>query len=43
MAKWKHALILVGIGLLAIVIDRKTKGKISGFLAGVPIIGPFLT
>lgn len=43
MAKWKHVAILIGVGLLFVVINTKTKGKIAGFIAGVPVIGPFLS
>ena len=39
---WKFWGLLVGAALLGVVIDRKTKGKVSGFLAGLPVVGPFL-
>jgi hypothetical protein len=40
---WKHIAKLVGIGLLFVVIDVKTKGKIRGLLASIPVVGPFLS
>jgi hypothetical protein len=39
---WKHIAKLIGVGLLFVVIDVKTKGKIRSVLASIPVIGPFL-
>lgn len=39
---WKHWAKLAGVGLLFIVIDVKTKGKIRSLLASIPVLGPFL-
>lgn len=39
---WKFWATVVGVGLLAIVINNKTKNKVGGFLAGLPVVGPFL-
>jgi hypothetical protein len=38
----KHILFLVGIAVLAIVVDKKTGGKISALIGKVPVIGPKL-
>lgn len=43
MKHWKHVAILVGVGLLFIVINTKTKGKIAGFIASIPVVGPMLS
>ena len=43
MKHWKHVAILLGVALLGVVINTKTKGKIAGFIASIPVIGPMLS
>jgi hypothetical protein len=40
---WKHWAKLAAIGLVFVVIDIKTKGKIRSLLASIPVVGGFLT
>ncbi len=40
---WKFWAAMVGVGLLAIVINTKTKNKVGAFLSGLPVVGPFLS
>lgn len=41
-ARVKFFLYLVLAGVVAIIIDRKTGGKISGLIARIPVVGPQL-
>jgi hypothetical protein len=40
---WKHIAILIGVGLLAVVINTKTKGKIANLISQIPVVGPMLS
>ena len=40
---WKFWAALAAVALLGVVIDIKTKGKIRGFIAGIPVVGPMLS